>query len=589
MTGLLEHMRTHTTPPRFLAALRALVRTNSLWLIALAALTGILAGSVVSIMTSTTLFAHHLLSPATGRLSGLATVDPVRALLVPSLGGLLLGLFSYAWARSKRFRPVDPVEANALHGGRMSLRDSALVACQTILSNGCGASLGLEAGFSQLGAALGSRIGRQLRMHRADVRLLVGCGAAGAIGAAFDAPLAGAFYAFELIIGTYTLTALAPIALASVVALGVVHTTGMVLPPVQVPAPESIPPIAFLPIAGLGIVTALVGVALMKGVTLTERIFTKIPLPVWSKPAVGGVLVGLLALVSPSVLSSGHMAMRAGLLNTPPLLLALGLLGLKALASAISIGSGFRGGLFFASLYLGVLTGAVFAGVLSPLMALPVSVCAIVGMCGLAVAVIGGPMTMIFLALETTGSLPLTSAVMVSAILSSLTVRRTFGYSFATWRFHLRGENIRSGVDVGWMRNLTVERMMRTEVPTLSATTSVGEARDAYPGATPRYIVLRDAQRRYVGVIENVSLHSRRYNDTTPVTELVQEGDITLPPCTSLSVALDSFERTTRPALAVVNEEGMVMGLLSERYVLRRYAEELERTRRELAGEKHKG
>lgn len=182
----------------------------------------------------------------------------------------------------------------------MSLRDSLIVGAQTVLSNGCGASLGLEAGFSQLGAAFGSRLGRQLRMHRADVRLLVGCGAAGAIGAAFDAPLAGSFYAFELIIGSYTFTALAPVALAAVVAIGMVHLTGMVLPPVSVLTPPAIPPLAYLPITLLGAVAALVAVALMKGVTLTERALHALPVPIWLRPAIGGLLVGLLALISPS-------------------------------------------------------------------------------------------------------------------------------------------------------------------------------------------------------------------------------------------------------------------------------------------------
>lgn len=588
MTGLLDHMRTHNTPPRLLAALRALVRKDTLWLIALAALVGVLAGGVVSLMTLATFLAHHLLAPGSGRLSGLTTVNPVRALVVPMGGGLLLGLTSLYLARKTRFRPADPIEANALHGGRMSFRDSLILAGQTILSNGCGASLGLEAGFSQLGAAFGSRIGRQLRMHRADVRLLVGCGAAGAIGAAFDAPLAGAFYAFELIIGSYTFTALAPVALAAICGIGVVHLTGTVLPPVWVATPQGIPLLAYFPIILLGIFAGLVGVMLMRGVTLTEYTFQRLPLPVWLRPALGGLLVGGLALISPSVLSSGHMAMRAGLISSPPFMLALGLLGLKALASAISIGSGFRGGLFFASLYLGVLTGAVFAGALAPLAVLPVSVCTIVGMCALAVAVIGGPMTMIFLALETTGSLPLTGAVVVSAIVSSMTVRRTFGYSFATWRFHLRGENIRSGVDVGWMRTLTVERMMRTEVATFPATETVQAARLAFPNQTPRYIVLCDEQNHYKGLVENVLFHANRVPETTPLIELVAPDDLALTPALSLSTAIDTFERLARPALAVVDDTNHILGLLSERYVLRRYAEELERTRRELAGEKYR-
>ena len=192
MTGLLDHLRTHKTPARLLLTLRALVRTDSLWLVVLAVLIGLLAGAAVSLMTKATFLVHQILAPGHSRLSGLQHITPLHALLVPTFGGLLLGLWNLALIR-KRHRPVDPIEANALHGGRMNLKDSLIVAGQTVLSNGCGASIGLEAGFSQIGAAFGSRIGRNLRMHRADIRLLVGCGAAGAIGAAFDAPLAGAF------------------------------------------------------------------------------------------------------------------------------------------------------------------------------------------------------------------------------------------------------------------------------------------------------------------------------------------------------------------------------------------------------------
>ena len=121
----------------------------------------------------------------------------------------------------------------------------------------------------------------------------------------------------------------------------------------------------------------------------------------------------------------------------------------KAAASALSIGAGFRGGLFFASLFLGALLGKLFAaglGAITVVQAIPPVVCAMVGMSALAVAVVGGPLTMSFLALESTGSLPMTIAVLATSVVSAITVRRTFGYSFATWRFHLRGEAIRSAV-----------------------------------------------------------------------------------------------------------------------------------------------
>ena len=123
-------------------------------------------------------------------------------------------------------RAVDPIEANALYGGRMSLNDSLIVVVQTILSNGVGASVGLEAGYTQIGSAMASRFGRMFRVRRNDLRLLVGCGAAAAIAGAFNAPLTGAFYAFELVIGTYSLGTFAPVAVAAIVSVAVVNALG---------------------------------------------------------------------------------------------------------------------------------------------------------------------------------------------------------------------------------------------------------------------------------------------------------------------------------------------------------------------------
>ena len=136
---------------------------------------------------------------------------------MPIVGGIFVGLSA---ALLRRWRPrevVDAIEANARFGGRMSLGDSVGLVAVTLLSGGFGASVGLEAAYTQLGAAMGSRLGRQLGLRRDDMRTLVGCGAAGAIAAAFNAPLAGAFYAFELIIGSYTLQTLAPIGIAALI------------------------------------------------------------------------------------------------------------------------------------------------------------------------------------------------------------------------------------------------------------------------------------------------------------------------------------------------------------------------------------
>ena len=151
------------------------------------------------------------------RLSGRLSLDPWLAVLVPLGGGIIFGIASEVISRWRPEREVDPIEANALHGGRMSLIGSMIVAAQTMWSSGVGASVGLEAGYTQIASGIASRIGHAFRLRRGDLRILVGCGAAAGIAGAFGAPLAGAFYGFELIIGSYSPTALAPVGIASLI------------------------------------------------------------------------------------------------------------------------------------------------------------------------------------------------------------------------------------------------------------------------------------------------------------------------------------------------------------------------------------
>ena len=572
-------------------ALRAAVRGGEIWLVLVAGLVGILAGLLVVAMNTASQLAHELLFalPTGARLSALSHVIPWRAVAVPSIGGLAMGLLGLALARLRPARPVDPIEANALYGGTMSLGDSLAVVAQTLLSNGVGASVGLEAGYTQIGAAVASRIGRLLRVRRADLRLLVGCGAAGAIASAFNAPLTGAFYAFELVIGTYSLVTLTPVVAAAISAVMVQRLLLGDEPGFEVTLPAGVETADFLPVLLLGAVCALAGIGVMYGVTLTEQAFNRSRVPVWLRPAIGGLILGGMALVTPAVLSAGHGAFRADLTATIPLGGLLLLFGLKAAASAISLGSGFRGGLFFASLFLGALLGKAFAAVILlvwPVPVFPEAVYGLIGMSGLAVAVVGGPLTMTFLALESTGSLPVTVLVLAAAVLSSLTVRRTFGYSFATWRFHLRGETIRSAVDVGWIRNLTVGRMMRPNIQTIRDDTTLDAFRQAYPLGSATRIVAVDAQDRYAGIVWVADAHAAS-PEVSRVSELLRHTGSVLTPQLTVRAAATLFEQAEADALAVVDssETLRVVGLLTEQYALRRYSEELERRRRELSGE----
>ena len=589
--------------------LRALVRASETGLIGLAAVTGCVAGVVVSAMNVATQgFRERLYDlPAGLRLSAAQEVDPVALVLGPTFGGALLGLLVYAVGRWRggRKRPViDPIEANALHGGRMSLRDSVYVAVQNVISNGSGASVGLEAGYTQICAGIASRLGLSFEMRRGDLRTLVGCGSAAAIAAAFGAPLTGAFYAFELIIGTYSIATLTPVVVAalcgSVVARALIPSPPLVaISGIEAIATRPLGTADTLPSLALGLFCAVLAILIMRGVTLVEQGVRATRLPRMAGPAVGGLCVGLLALaVSPQVLSGGHGALHVHLAEAHgPGILALAVLFAgKATATAISIGSGFRGGLFFASLFLGAIAGKLFALVAPEIVpgvaafGLTPLAYAVIGMSSLAVAVIGGPLTMTFLALELTGSFPIAGLVLVAVIASSLTVRKTFGYSFATWRFHLRGESIRSAHDVGWIRTLTVGRLMRKDVRPVPLDTPMATFLRAHPLGSPSRVIVVDGEWRYAGIVNVPEAHaaSREAEGEEPkLADVLRYPRDFLTPEMNAKQASAAFDQAESEALAVVDGEAerRVIGLLTESHTLKRYSEELDRQRLAMVGE----
>ncbi len=572
--------------------LRAFVRAHETSLVVLAALIGTIGGLVVAAMSAAVQGMHALLFKLdlADRLSSQYEIDPLRALLVPSLGGLVLGV---AFLLLLRWRPaleIDPIEANALHGGRMSFRGSVIVALQTVWSSGVGASVGLEAGYTQLASGLGASLGRGFHLRRADQRIMVGCGAAAAIAGAFGAPLAGAFYAFELVIGGYTPASLTPVGVAAVVGYFVAQgftefSFGVGVDPVGDILGRDLAVAALL-----GIFAALFGIGIMRGVALCETLLAKTGIWPPLRPALGGLGVGLLALVAPQVMSSGHGALHfAGFISIPMTVIATMFI-LKTVASIISLGSGFRGGLFFATLLLGALGGHLFAAGFDriwPGLELDPNVYAIVGMSALSASVIGGPLTMSFIALESTGNLWLTTAVLVAVIISTQITRELFGYSFATWRFHLRGETIRSAADVGWIRDLTVLRLMRPDVTNVIADMPIGEFRVKFPLGSKTRVIAVDATGHYVGLALVAEAHAPDIEAARSLVSILHHRDVVLHPAMNIQEAIAVFDAAEAELLAVVEpgDQRRPIGILTEAHAMRRYAEESERRRREAVGE----
>jgi CIC family chloride channel protein len=579
---------------RILVRLRALLRSNEIYLVPIAVLVGIAIGVTVTLMSGIAQIAHVVIYgiPIDVRLSANAHVNPAIAMIAPAVGGLSLGIMEWLRRRWKIANAVDPIEANALRGGRLSLRDSLVVSGQTLVSNGCGASVGLEAGYTQVGSGVASLVGRILNLRRNDLRLLVGCGAASAIAAAFGAPITGAFYACELIVGVYSVGSAAPILAASLSAALAAQYLGGAPYSLEVPSVYAVSLEQYLPLLVLALTAASIGIAVMRSSVWFERVFAHPQLPIWIRPVIGGLCVGGLAIITPQVLAAGHGAMVLDLHRDMAIGAIATVLALKVIACLISLSSGFRGGLFFASLFVGSLLGKFFAAVMlasglniavDPLVAM------LTGMATLGVAIVGGPLTMSFLVLEMTRSVDVTAVVLASCIVTSIFVRSMFGHSFSTWRLHLRGETIRSASDVGWLRNLTVERMMRTDVGKAPITTTIAACRREFPLGSRPAIVLVSNSDEYCGLVLLPDLFSGELDqiaDDIQVVELARYTDVILLPEMNIKAAMKIFDDAEAEVLAVQesSDNRKVIGFLTESHARRRYVDEIDQVTRGVFG-----
>jgi CIC family chloride channel protein len=579
---------------RLLTRLRALLRSNEFYLIPLALVVGFFTGAIVTLMSEIAQIAHVLIYgiPIDVRLSANAYINPVVALIAPAAGGLLLGIMEWSRRRLKISSAVDPIEANALRGGRLSLRDSVVVSGQTMISNGCGASVGLEAGYTQIGSGAASLLGQLLNLRRNDLRLIVGCGAAAAIAAAFGAPITGAFYACELIVGVYAVASAAPILAASLAGALTAQWLGGAPYSLEISHVGKVGVEHYLALIGLALIVSTIGILVMRSSSLFERLFANSWTPVWIRPVIGGVCVGAMAIVTPQVLAAGHGAMVLDMhRDMLPSIIAM-VIALKLVACLISLASGFRGGLFFASLFVGSLLGKLFATLLAligPQFAVDPMVATLTGMATLGVAIVGGPLTMSFLVLEMTRSVDVTAVVLAGCIVTSICVRFMFGHSFSTWRLHLRGETIRSANDVGWLRNLTVERMMRPDVGKVPTTTTIAAARREFVLGSRHAVVVVNNADDYCGLVLLPELFSHELDsiaDEIQVVELARYTDVTLLPEMNVKTAMKIFDDAEAEELAVLEsaESRKVIGYLSESYARRRYVEEIDQATRGVLG-----
>jgi len=387
----------------------------------------------------------------------------------------------------------------------MSLRAGLGAAVVSATSLGVGASTGREGPVVHLGATLSAWLARRLRLSAALSRTLLGCGVAAAVAASFNAPIAGVFFALEVVVGHYALSAFAPIVLASV--------TGTVLSRLHYgnfPAfvlPESYPIASFWEFpafALLGVVSAAVAIVFMFLVNLVEDGVERAKVPWVIRPAIGGLGVGAIAILFPHVLGVGYEATDLALREQLSLGLLVALIVAKTAATALSLGFGFGGGVFSPSLFLGAMTGGAFGLIATgvfPEFSSGHGAYTLVGMGAVAGAVLGAPISTILIVFEMTGDYALTIAVMVAVAIASVLTQEVLGRSFFTWQLERSGISLKGGREIGLLSQIRVSDVMKRDYAAIAPDAGLEEVRAKLRGARYGELFVLEDDNRLVGVL----------------------------------------------------------------------------------------
>lgn len=518
---------------RLLLTLRRVVRNDHLILMGLALVVGCASGAAVVAFREAIDLAQNLFYGVDhDRLTmHAATLPWWHLLLVPTAGGLLVGLFIHRFMPGRRAQGVaDVIESENLKGGWMSSRVGFLSAVASALSIGAGASVGREGPAVHLGASIGGWIGRRLHLTRSLNRTLLGCGVAAAVAASFNAPLAGALFANEVVIGHYALKAFAPVVVASVAGTALARFWFGDFPAfalINYPLASFWEFPAFI---GLGVVSALCAILFMHTIVASVELSRRVPVPSWSKPAFAGLMVGCLALIAPQVLGVGYGVTEEAVLGVYGFGTLLIILSLKIIATGVSLGWGFSGGVFSPSLVIGALAGGAYGIVVTailPDLSSGPSAYAVVGMGAVAAAVLGAPISTTLIIFEMTSDYTLTLAVMLAVVVSSEIAHQFYDRSFFIRQLRMRGIDMREKLETEVMQTIAIGAVMTRNVVSVAMSTDLDTVRRRLQESSVGEIFVVDGKGILRGTITLADLSEFAFDHD--LDGLVNAGDVARP------------------------------------------------------------
>jgi CIC family chloride channel protein len=514
-------------------------------------------------------------------------IAPFHLLIIPALGGAIVGPLVYRFAREARGHGVPEVmEAVVLRGGRIRPRVVVVKALASAICIGTGGSVGREGPIAQIGSALGSTVGQLFRLSDDRVRNLVACGAAGGIAATFNAPIAGSLFALEVILGQFNATYFGAVVISAVVAGVAAHAFEGDLQAFAVPEYVLVSPWELFFYALLGLLAALTAVGFTRLLYLSEDVWDRFKLPAYLKPMLGGVLLGGIGILLPKidgvprVFGVGYDTISQALVGQLTLQLTLVLLLAKILATIITLGSGGSGGIFAPSLFMGAMLGEAFGQIvhaLFPAITAPVGAYAMVGMAAVFSGAAHAPVTAILILFEMTGDYHIILPLMLATVISTLVSQRISRESIYTLKLTRRGVHLRQGQDIDVMQSITVGEAMTTKVDTVPLTMSLDELAEEFSRSHHHGFPVVDGTGELAGVVSIQDLERAKaagsLDGRTVADIATQEGLVVAYPYEPMWKALTRLGRRDLGRLPVVEEEGSrrLVGAVRRSDIIRAY------------------
>jgi len=500
---------------------------------------------------------------------------------LPAMGGLIVGPLVYFGAREAKGHGVPEVmEAVALREGRIRPRVALVKILASGITIGSGGSVGREGPIVQIGSSIGSTIGQLLKAPPLRQRTLVGCGAAAGIAATFNAPIAGALFAAEVILGEFGLSTFSPVVLSSVTATTISRHYFGDFPAFIIPTYKLVSLWEFLFYPVLGVIVGLVALLFIMAVYKSEDMFDALKIPEYLKPALGGLMLGCMLIVWPNVFGVGYGTINLSLKNQLPFIILLTLVFVKILATSITIGSGGSGGIFAPSLFIGAMTGGFFGWAVHeyfPLITADSGAYALVAMGAVVAGTTHAPITAIIIIFELTSTYDIILPLMITCMLSTLITTSLKRGSIYTIKLARRGVEITQGWEQSVLRALKVRDVASDHVVTVPENMHLGDIFEILKTEDVSYLHMVDNDGSLKGIISFSDIRSALREEGLEYLVIARDvatmDIITISPSDSIQDALYRMGRYGISHLPVVEEDnnGKVIGTLNKKDVMAVY------------------